>query len=179
MTLKLRQDKSIVGIDVVKAAAHYNAKYVMDTCVKDSGGGWVGPVALFYQDTAHEVSKSHYFALRVGHGRGDEHEAPRVWIMNGQSAVEHTYEGLVLDGEVYHSRYVHDFRAVGPDFIDGGLEYTRLVGLTLPIVKFKIVDGEAVFETPTYWSQKDVFAGEDAPEQHWMDKMFDEYNPKA
>lgn len=178
MSLKIRNDgTSITGIVISAAEKHYNAKFVMDTSV-DLGNGWIGPVALFYGEWEHPVSKSRYFALRVADSKAKPGEQT-VYIMNGQSAVDHTYDGLVLDDEVYISRYRHDFRAVGPDYIDGGLDYTRLVGLSLPIVKFNIVDGEPVFQQEL--DQRDMtnrFPNIDKVEPDFMDKVFDEFDPE-
>jgi len=171
---------TITGISIKDAEKHYNAKFVMDTSVKSKSGEWVGPVALFYGPTEHPVSKSRYFALRVANSR-NEPGMQVVYIMNGQSAVDHVYEGLVYQGEVYHSRHRHDFRSVGSgDFIDGGLDYTRLVGLHLPVVKFTIVDGEPVFQQanqPTDMEARFPESKEKYTGKHSMDQLFDQYDP--
>lgn len=141
----LHKCPSITGLDIAKIEELYTqlngapVKYVMDTSIKNTKGNWSDqPVALFYCEKRHEVSDSHYFVIYC-----DLFDS-LSYVANGQSAVDHTYTGLVLNNEIYYSRYRHDFRQVGPDTIDGGLDYVRLMGCTLPIVRFNIVDGQCI-----------------------------------
>ena len=52
-------------------------------------------------------------------------------ITNGISATEE-FNGVLYDGEVYYSRYCHDFRQYPCGlFVDGGRDYTRYGGTVL------------------------------------------------
>ena len=139
MELSVCRDQCLVPINIEQVEQRYNATYVMDTSIRGSDGQWFGPVALFYASTKHAVSGSHYFAIYVSFDR-------TLVISNGQSAVDHVYTGLVYNNKIYISRFRHDFRQVGPNVIDGGLDYTRRVGLALPTVSFIISDGKVVVQ---------------------------------
>jgi hypothetical protein len=97
------------------------SKYVCETCI-NVGGEWVNrPVAIFYGQEEHPVSKSRYFGLYVT-------EEDKVYVINGQTAVDEPITGVIADdGEIIYSRYRHDFRKSkdGSVFIDGGRDHIR------------------------------------------------------
>lgn len=94
----------------------YNAKYVFESCIKNSNGGWVNfPVAIFYTEEAHPEG-SNYFAFYERDGR--------FYISNGISATE-PFFGVLVEDEVIYSRYRHDFRERNGIFVDGGRDYIR------------------------------------------------------
>ncbi len=119
-----------------------NAKYVCETCLRGTDGGWANrPVAIFYGEEEHPVSKSRYFGIYIDMD-------DRIMITNGQSAVDEPIQGVIADnGDIIYSRYRHDFRR-SPDgsvFIDGGRDYFRGSVLSQDrYVTMKIIDGELV-----------------------------------
>jgi hypothetical protein len=136
--------------ELTKIEAHYEAKYVCESCVKDRRGGWVNQsVSIFYQSDLSKVPEggSQWFGLffRPEHpGLEDSHM--QLYIVNAISAVERDIDGIVAkNGDVIYSRFRHDYRW-SPDksvMIDGGRDYTRNNGggpiVTLRIVKDKLV----------------------------------------
>jgi hypothetical protein len=130
---------------------HYDAKYVCETCVRSSRGGWVNrSVAVFYQADPSRIPEggSHWFGLFLHPDTSVFPEgAWKPYITNAVSATECDIAGIVADnGDVIYSRYCHDFRC-SPDgsvMIDGGRDYTRTSTrpngmVTLRIVKDKLV----------------------------------------
>jgi hypothetical protein len=101
----------------------FNAKYVCETCLKNKMGNWINqPCALFWTDVPHPQG-SNYFALYFG-GMGDV-----LMIANGISATQEEFTGIIAaDGNIYYSRYRHDYRNIPGGFIDGGRDYIRLGG---------------------------------------------------
>lgn len=125
---------------ILKFEKHYNAKYVLDTCLRARGGGWANfPASVFYTETAHPEG-SNYFALFLTDG-GELH------ITNALPSIDGVvFDGIEAEGEVIYSRYRHDFRShKNGAFIDGGRDYTRIGGDQFDdynVVKFKVVDGK-------------------------------------
>jgi hypothetical protein len=110
---------------VAKVEELYKAKFVMESCVKSGRGGWSDfPVAIFYTEEAHPQG-SNYFGLYTqrDYKTGESH----FMITNGISATE-PFQGIRVGDNVYYSRYCHDYRQCGKVAIDGGRDYTRLVG---------------------------------------------------
>jgi hypothetical protein len=110
---------------LAKVENMYKATFVMESCLKDKHGEWCNfPAAIFYTEEAHPQG-SNYFALYFE--RMSITSDPRLLIMNGISATE-PFEGIQIGDNVYYSRYRHDYRECGPVAIDGGRDYTKLVG---------------------------------------------------
>jgi hypothetical protein len=111
---------------ISKIEEKYNAKYVLEACIKDANGQWVNmPCAIFYSEVAHPQG-SNYFALYYS----ARHNT--YMITNGLSAVDGVeFNGIEAEGEVVYSRYRHDFRKhKNGAFIDGGRDYSRFGGDT-------------------------------------------------
>ena len=114
----------------------YNAKYVIDSCLKSDSGNWLNfPAAFFYTEEKHPRG-SNYFAMYSLGG----------WmITNGIRVSEGVFHGILFeDGELVHSRYRHDWFEHRGAMVDGGRNYFRTS--TCPEgakqVKFNIVNGE-------------------------------------
>ena len=98
---------------------HYNAKFVCETCLKSSSGGWINsPFAVFYTETAHPEG-SNWFGLYYNH-------EGYLMITDAKSALE-PFEGLLFeDGSVFYSRYRHDYQTLKDGtMVDGGRDYFR------------------------------------------------------
>lgn len=118
---------------------HYNAKYVFESVLKTKVGTYTEfPVAIFYTEQPHPEG-SNYFALYPdGYGS---------WrIANGITATEGSYTGLVVGDEVYYSRFRHDYRPAGGWAIDGGRDYTRLLGEDPQTVTFRVEKDKLIIE---------------------------------
>lgn len=97
-----------------------SAKFVFETSIRDQFGNWVGPVAIYWQETPPVEGYSHYFAFYRKPTGG-------WFIASGESATEQ-FDGIVVNGVFHHSAHRHDYNDVGPVAIDGGRDYARLVG---------------------------------------------------
>ena len=105
---------------IAKMENMYNATFVMESCLKTKNGGWSNfPVAIFYTEKAHPRG-SNYMGLYV-----DSYN--RFLITDGITATE-PFEGIQIGDNVYYSHYRHHYRECGPVAIDGGRDYTKLVG---------------------------------------------------
>ena len=130
---RMLQDKTIESV-----CKQYNAKYVIDTCLRTVDGAWANfPAAIFYTEEAHPEG-SNYFALyKSMHGD---------WLItNGFNAVQGEFHGILFeDGELVHSRYRHDYFVHREAMADGARDYFRTG--TCPEgakhIKFQIVNGE-------------------------------------
>ena len=131
--MKINTASSFIKEDGIKKIEELrNAKYVFESTVKSKDGGWVNqPMAIFYTEKKHPEG-SNYFALYMQHG------VP--YITDGITATEPEYTGVVNGDEVVYSRYRHDYRNAGNYAIDGGREYTRIMGSNPKTVKFKVVE---------------------------------------
>ena len=137
-----------------KIEAHYEAKYVCETCIRNRSGDWANmPVAVFYQSDQSKVPEggSQWFGLFFRLDHMDPDAPSTLCIVNAISAVENDIQGIVAaNGDVIYSRYRHDYR-YSPDksvWIDGGRDYTRTSlcprGMaTLRIVEDKLTIVEA------------------------------------
>lgn len=137
--MKLNNSSTIFRKETIaKIEEKYNAKYVLETCLADSKGNWYNfPVALFYTEKAHPEG-SNYFAMYEANGE--------YLITDGITAVKDVvYTGIINDGVVEYSRYRHDFRMFGENFIDGGRDYLRVGGNLNNTVEFKIHEGKVLF----------------------------------
>jgi hypothetical protein len=120
--MKVNTESTFLFDGVIKKLEDmYKAKYVFESCLKDSKGNYINnPAAIFYTEEPHPRG-SHYFAVY-------QDFPGNLVISNGISATEGEYNGVVVDDEVYYSRFRHDYREVGNIAIDGGRDYLRLIG---------------------------------------------------
>jgi hypothetical protein len=112
----------------------YNGKYVFESALKTKDGSWTDRAyAIFYTEEPHPEG-SNYFAI------GWDYFGNLI-ITNGISATEE-FQGVEYKGEVYYSRYSHDFRECPNGlFVDGGRNYTRYGGSVLKeckLVKIRV-----------------------------------------
>ena len=122
VTVSRKNEHLLVPIDVSKVEKTKNAKFVCETCIKDSHGNWSNrPVQIYWQENP-PAGYSNYFALFERDGY--------VMITSGQSAVNEPITAIRHNGEIAFSRYRHDFRWVGGNTvaIDGGRDYTKIIG---------------------------------------------------
>ena len=95
------------------------------------------PVAdIFYRDTPHPDFGNSYFGLY--------YSGENVLMITGADWVEDLKFGMIkCNGLWEYSQHVHDFRQTNCGFIDGGREYIRVGGGTVPEVTiFKVKNGE-------------------------------------
>ncbi len=104
-----------------------SARWLLDTEHKNT------PVSIFWQDERHPQG-SNFFALHYYHDG--------LLISNGAFILDQVIEGVLLpNGDVIYSRHVHDYCQYGDVAIDGGREYTRVVGnLMHPIVEIRVTE---------------------------------------
>jgi len=112
-----------------------NATYVFESCLKNQTGGWDNvPVAVFYTTVAHPQGSNYFGVYKTYQGI--------VMIANAISATE-PFQGVAIDGEIFYSRYRHDFREHRGVFVDGGRDYIKWGGQRVQdakIVNLKVVD---------------------------------------
>lgn len=105
--------------DLIKdIESKYNAKYVIDSCLKSDSGNWLNfPAAFFYTEEKHPEG-SNYFAFYKLEGS--------TYITNGIRISEGVFNGFLFeDGELVHSRYRHDWFEHREAMVDGGRDYFR------------------------------------------------------
>lgn len=116
----------------------YKVKYVCETCIKSNGYWRNHPSLIFYSEKAHPEG-SNYLAVSMQNNS--------LLLSNGISAIE-PFTGIEADnGEIIYSRFRHDFRTSSDKSvsIDGGRDYTRMLGDTTPkSVTLQIVKDEVV-----------------------------------
>jgi hypothetical protein len=120
---------------------NYNAKYVLETCLKNKNGEWLNyPVAIFYTEEPHP-NGSNYFGIFIHIGE--------VMITDGISAVKEPIEALMIDNDIIYSRYRWDCVTHNGIMIDGGRDYCRYGGdrmkEAIPI-KLRIVNEKLIVE---------------------------------
>jgi hypothetical protein len=119
---------------ISKIERHYNAKYVCETCIKDKNGNWYNtPVIVFYTEKAHPQG-SNYFGLYANSNK-------ELMITNAISALD-PFDAVMLENEIFYSRYRHDYREHNGVFVDGGRDYLRCGGdewEKAKVVKLQIV----------------------------------------
>ena len=113
-------EPTLIYADTIDAIEKmYDAKFVFDSCIQSKSGQWYNfPAAIFYTEKAHPKG-SNYFAL---FRNCDE------WtITDGITATE-PFNGVIVGGKLYYSRYRHDFVTIPGGFVDGGRDYIRWSG---------------------------------------------------
>jgi len=115
---------------IEKIEKQYNGKYVFESCLKTKGGGWTDRAfAIFYTEKKHPEG-SNYFAIGWSFDN-IRLTKPSLIITNGIDATEE-FNGVLYNGEVFYSRFCHDFRQFPNGlFVDGGRDYTRFGGTVL------------------------------------------------
>lgn len=113
---------------------HYNGKYVFESTIKGRDGRWLDQAfAIFYTENAHPEG-SNYFAIGWQSYPGEIGQS--LIITDGISATKE-FSGVLYNGEVYYSRFGHDFRqCTGNLFVDGGRDYLRVGGSVLNDIKY-------------------------------------------
>jgi len=102
-------------------------KYVCTTSLSSRGRSF----DVFYRETPHPEFGNRYFGL------------DGKYITNGDKVEELTFDCIEGDTGWEYSSYAHDFKYIGDYFIDGGRDYTRVGGRTIPkVTAFKVKDGE-------------------------------------
>lgn len=146
--MKIRNECSFIKPNMIEALEkEYNAKYLLESDLlgTDKFSGvtfWANtPAAFFYTEKAHPRG-SNYFALYF---KGDS-----LMITDGLPSIKDVvFNGLEAEGEVFYSRYRHDFRyAKNNAFVDGGRDYFRYGGDSFNdynVVKFKVVEDRLEF----------------------------------
>ena len=100
------------------------------------------PVAdIFYRPTPHPDFGNRYFGLY--------YSGENVLMITGSDWVEDLEFGMIqCEGLWEYSQHVHDYRQTNCGSIDGGREYVRTGGSTLPeVTMFKVKDGELYAKT--------------------------------
>jgi hypothetical protein len=135
MELKIMEqhpDKCSQPIDVAAIEKRYGGTYIGDFCLKTTNNGWSEqPAAIFYQPNPNlSLGHTHYYGIfvRFISLHSDEGE---LYITSGDSAFSENIAGMIADdGEVIYSCYRHDYHTSTDKSvsIDGGRDYTRIVG---------------------------------------------------
>lgn len=114
--------------DIGKIEKHYNCRYVCEwNTVTKQNKIAESVIALFYQEVPHPQG-SNWMGMFLGPDLGKD---LRPYVMDGISASRLPIQGYVSnDGQVLFSKHRHDFRQSndGSVTVDGGREYTRLLG---------------------------------------------------
>jgi hypothetical protein len=113
----------------------YNSKYVFETCLQNTDGGWINePAAIFYSEVPHPMGSNYFAFYKAGANLG-------FMICDAKKHIEGSFIGVRADnGDIIYSRYRHDYRK-SPDnsvWVDGGRDYFRS-DVNVNTVKFKVV----------------------------------------
>jgi len=139
---KIKIPKSYWGFDVSKVKALYgeDISYMGFFALKDKNGNWSDvPVDVFYQPNPKtELGHSNYFGLFFREGL--------PYITNAKSAFDSPMNAAIgADKYLYISTYRHNIVEFPGGFIDGGRDYTRLGGVTIPETIPIVVKGNSFF----------------------------------
>ena len=121
--MNILNQSSIINDESIKnIEKHYKATYVFENCLRDIKGEWCNfPAAIFYTEVAHPEG-SNYFGIFA------DYTDNSFKICNALSATEVPIDALQIEGDIFYSRYRHDYRFHNGVFIDGGRDYTRYGG---------------------------------------------------
>ncbi len=138
--MKIQTKPRFYPVEYIKQIEEkYNGKFICETCIKDSLGWMNRPLLLFYSEEKHKVSGSHYFCVYQSSNGG-------WYIMNGQSAVDEDFTGVLHKGVVYFSVFRHDNHVFDGDLsVDGGRDYT-ITAKDLELVKLSIVKDKLIIK---------------------------------
>ena len=118
------------SINIDKVEQGFGGIYMGDFATRSPSGAWNdAPVCVFFQPNP-DVSKGHknYFGIFARDGN--------VFVTDATSAFsDKLYGRLADDGEVVISGYRHDYVTSEDEsvWIDGGRDYTRSNGLSIPV----------------------------------------------
>jgi len=134
--MKIRNESTILTEEQIKKIEESkNAKYVCETSLKANDQWYENPVAVFYGEEVHPVSKSRYFGVFF---QGDY-----SYICNAASVEDQVITGVITeDAEIIYSKYRHDYIESGDLFIDGGRDYTRTNATEDRLVELVIRNGK-------------------------------------
>jgi len=77
-------------------------------------------VDIFYRETPHPEFGNRYFGIY--------HVGETAYICNADWVEDLDFCMIDYNGQWHYSQWVHDFNKVGPYAIDGGREYSRVLG---------------------------------------------------
>lgn len=128
---------------IEKIAEKYDAKYMGCWCIKRHSGEWTEtPVDVFYVENPDvEAGHTNYFGMHVHLGE--------VYITEASSAFSADIIGVLHENEVLVSRFRHDYAEKGGCGIDGGRDYTKVIG-PATMVKVKVNGPEFIFEVVSH-----------------------------
>ncbi len=124
-------------------AALKGGVHVVDCAFFTPWGGWsLEPVSIYYAGYRPESGyKNRYFGLFPNFEQKNF-----VTIFDADRIEEIRFAGVVVEssGEFVFSRWRHDYRqaVTAPIYVDGGLDYFRVVGSDLPIAQYANGDCE-------------------------------------
>jgi len=150
MTEYINYGKTTLNILTDKVEKKYNAKYIGDFALMRPNGWAEVPAQVYWQPVPPVQGYSHYFGLII---RYDSNDEPTVYITTAASLEDVEFSAIRSGDEILYSRYRHDYRTSkdGKCSIDGGRDYTRIIGtpdevITLKLFQNKliVVDGENI-----------------------------------
>ena len=121
--IKVNNESEIFTSEQIKKIEGlYNAKFIYETDLK-SVDGWSGQIgAVFYQPEPQAESHSNWFAVFKDHMN-------RICITKADATVAVPVTALKVDENEYiYSHHRHHFLGRDGIAIDGGRDYTRLIG---------------------------------------------------
>lgn len=110
------------------------------------------PCDIFYRETPHPQFGNRYFGLFHDHVRDC------LMITNADIVEELDFGMLYHDGKYHYSQCHHDYHQVGDRAIDGGRQYTRIVGNNGVAYIFKVKNG--IFEMQKFPSEDSGVEGQ-------------------
>lgn len=108
-------------------------RFVFESSVKHEDGWLNQPAAIFYSEEKHPISNSNYMGVVF--------KKDKLYLVNGQSAVDGQFIVMEYRGEFFNSVFCHDYLCFDGEGIDGGREYTRIIG-NPKLLKAEIINGE-------------------------------------
>ena len=129
-----------VGINTDAVEKLKSAKYIGDFCIKNSLSGWANqPFQIYYQEVPPVEGYSNYFAVFLNMGQ------PMITSAKSIEGLE--FDAIEHNGKIYYSAYRHDYRGDPSSSvaIDGGRDYTRIIGEPKKTLRLKII-GPDIFE---------------------------------
>lgn len=121
--MRIDYGKTTLPLDVAKIEEMYEAKYICDMSIQNKIGGWTErPAQIYWQKNPPMGHQQHFAIFITGDGR------PAITSAACLKGID--IDGVLIDDEVViFSRYRHDYREYKNIGIDGGRDYTRLMGM--------------------------------------------------
>lgn len=129
-----------INISTAVVEKRRNAIYIGDFCISQFGQ-WINrPCQIYFQEKPPIDGYSQYFAVFVN----DEGSA---MITSGKSIEGLEFDAIEHNGEILYSAYRYDYRSdtSGSVAIDGGRDYSRIIGTPQRSMRLKIIGAE-IFE---------------------------------